>query len=187
MSEDLRLVEACTEEHFRAMSLIHALGWRTTYQDAVPADYMAREITDERWVPFFRQDYEEGINHGLLLYRGEKAVSCCTWGPARVGPSPRQSSLVNFDARGCEGWGELISFYTHPEEKGKGYGSLLMEAALDRLRSAGFPAALVMVLRENDGARRFYARHGFSWDGTHVDVPFPPNSVCVDLRYTRKL
>ena len=62
-----------------------------------------------------------------------------------------------------------------------------MEAALDRRRSAGVPAARVMVLRENDGARRFYARHGFAWDGAHVDVPFPPDAVCVDLRYTRKL
>ena len=26
--EGLRFVDACTEEHFRAMSLIHALGWR---------------------------------------------------------------------------------------------------------------------------------------------------------------
>ena len=53
MSDDLRFVDACTDAHFKAMSLIHALGWRTTYQGAVPDDYMAREITDERWVPFF--------------------------------------------------------------------------------------------------------------------------------------
>ena len=26
--DELRFVDACTEEHFRAMSLIHALGWR---------------------------------------------------------------------------------------------------------------------------------------------------------------
>ncbi len=26
--DQLRFVDACTEEHFKAMSLIHALGWR---------------------------------------------------------------------------------------------------------------------------------------------------------------
>ncbi|WP_297722708.1 hypothetical protein [Intestinimonas sp.] len=26
--EQLHFVDACTDEHFRAMSLIHALGWR---------------------------------------------------------------------------------------------------------------------------------------------------------------
>ena len=36
--ESLHFVDACTDEHFRAMSLIHALGWRDTYADAVPAD-----------------------------------------------------------------------------------------------------------------------------------------------------
>ena len=29
----LRFVDACTDEHFAAMSLIHALGWRD-----IPAD-----------------------------------------------------------------------------------------------------------------------------------------------------
>ena len=69
--DKLRFVDACTEEHFRAMSLIHALGWRDTYVDAVPADYMASEITDDRWVDVFRANYEtrNGV-HGLLLYRG---------------------------------------------------------------------------------------------------------------------
>ena len=28
MSENLTFVDACKEEHFKAMSLIHALGWR---------------------------------------------------------------------------------------------------------------------------------------------------------------
>ena len=75
MDAALRFVDACTGEHFRAMSLIHALGWRDTYADAVPADYMASEITDDRWVEVFRANYEtqNGI-HGLLLYRGDTPV-----------------------------------------------------------------------------------------------------------------
>ena len=28
---------------------------------------------------------------------------------------------------------------------------------------------------------------GFAWDGTHEDIPFPPDTICVDLRYTRSL
>lgn len=174
MSDDLRFVDACTDAHFKAMSLIHALGWRTTYRGAVPDDYMAREITDERWVPFFRADYTSGRCRGLLLYRGDTPVACCSYGAGR-GQEP-----------GCAGWGEIRSFYAHPDEKGKGYGSLLMEEALRRLRAEGYPAAYVYVLRENEGARRFYAAHGFAWDGTHTEIPFP-GAVCIDLRYTRVL
>ena len=83
--DELRFVDACTEEHFKAMSLIHALGWRDTYAEAVPADYMAREITDDRWVEVFRQNYESqnGV-HGLLLYRGDVPVSCLNYCKART-------------------------------------------------------------------------------------------------------
>ena len=35
---NLRFVDACTDEHFAAMSLIHALGWRDTYVGYVPDD-----------------------------------------------------------------------------------------------------------------------------------------------------
>ena len=50
--ERLQFVDACQEAHFEAMSLIHALGWRTTYTEALPAAYLQQEVTDERWVPY---------------------------------------------------------------------------------------------------------------------------------------
>lgn len=188
MSEELRFVEASTEEHFYAMSLIHALGWRDTYEDALPAEWMEENVTDDRWVDTFRRYAQEGVNHGLLLYRGETPVSCITYGPARIGVQDHGGGeIVNFDAAGYEGWGEVISFYTHPDERAKGYGGLLMEEAVRRLKGDGFPHAYVFVLRENEKSRRFYERHGFVWDGTHQDIPFPPDTICVDLRYCREL
>ena len=186
--EHLRFVDACTEEHFAAMSRIHALGWRDTYAEAVPADYMAREITDDHWVPYFRENYQLGRARGLLLCREDVPVACLNYGRART---------ENFSAGVKEGsdfpngayadWGEIISFYTHPRERGKGYGGLLMEEALARLRAEGYRNCFVFVLRENRSARRFYAAHGFAWDGSHADIPFPPDTICVDLRYVREL
>lgn len=186
--EKLRLVDACTEEHFRAMSRIHALGWKDTYVGHVPDEYLAREITDDRWVEVFRANYETGTCHGLLLYRGDTPVACLNYCRART---------ENFNT-GCEDdwerlnaayadWGEIATFYTHPDERGKGYGSLLMAEALRRLKADGFENAFVFVLRENEKARRFYTRHGFAWDGTYTEIPFPPDTVCVDLRYCRKI
>ena len=186
--EHLRFVDACTEEHFAAMSRIHALGWRDTYAEAVPADYMAREITDERWVPCFREDYQSGRARGLLLYRGDTPVACLNYGRARTenfNAGVKEGS--DFPNEAYAGWGELISFYTHPQERGKGYGGKLMEEALDRLRAEGYRDCFVFVLRENRAARRFYAAHGFGWDGTQAGIPFPPDTVCIDLRYVRKL
>lgn len=182
----LHLVDACTDKHFEAMSLIHALGWRDTYVGYVPADYMAREITDDRWVKYFREDYQTGRCHGLLLYRDDTPVACVNYGPGRV-DNLNAGSACTFDTQGYEGWGEIVSFYTHPAERGRGYGGLLFDEAVRRLKEAGYPSAFVFVLRENERARKFYAAHGFAWDGTHTDIPFPPDAVCVDLRYVKAL
>lgn len=187
MDQSLRFVDACTDEHFRAMSLIHALGWRDTYVDAVPADYMQREITDDRWVDVFRTNYEtqNGV-HGLLLYRGDTPVSCLNYCRARtVNYNP--GDICVFDNTAYADWGEIASFYTHPAERGHGYGGLLFDEACRRMKADGFECAFVFVLRENERARRFYAAHGFTWDGTHADIPFPHDTICIDLRYVKQL
>ena len=186
MSSQLEIVTASTPEHFAHMSLLHALGWRDTYKGYVPDDYMAREITDARWVPYFQRAYETGESTGLLAYVQGRPVSCLNYGPART-DNYNAGTVCTFPNAGYEDWGEIISFYSHPAERGKGYGGLLFEAALDRLRRDGFQRAFVFVLRENQGARRFYAAHGFAWDGTRAEIPFPPDAICVDLRYVRDL
>ena len=81
----LRIIDACTEEHFAAMSRIHARGWHAAYPGHVPDDYLRDVITEDHWIPFFREDYATGRCRGLLLYDGENPVCCCTCGPVRLG------------------------------------------------------------------------------------------------------
>lgn len=184
--EAYHFVDACTEEHFRVMSLIHAMGWRDTYDKALPADYLEKEITDDHWTAVFRENYKtkNGVR-GLLLYRGDTPVSCLNYCRARTA-NYNTGDICTFDNAAYADWGEIASFYTLPSERGCGCGGLLFEEALRRLRAEGYENAFVFVLRENEKARRFYAAHGFSWDGTHAEIPFP-GAVCVDLRYVRKL
>ena len=186
LPDGLRFVDAEKEEHFSAMSLIHALVWSDTYKGYVPDEYMSREITDDRWTPVFRTNFEAGACRGLLLYRGNVPVACINYCRARKS-NYNTGDICTFDNAGYEDWGEIASFYTHPAQRGRGYGGLLMEEALRRLKADGFQNAFVFVLRENERARRFYAAHGFAWDGTHADIPFPHDTVCVDLRYVKKL
>lgn len=185
MVENLRFVDATNMEHFRAMSLIHALGWRDTYVGAVPQDYLDREITDDRWVQAFRENYESQNGcHGLLLYRDDTPVACINYCPARL-TNYNPGDVCRFPNQGYERYGEIASFYTHPAERGKGYGGMLIEEAVRRLHAMGHEKVFVFVLRENQRARKFYAAHGFAWDGTHAEIPFPGGTVCVDLRYVR--
>lgn len=180
-----QLVDACQERHFRDMSLLHALGWRAAYRDSIPADYMTREITDGRWVPVFRQNYEEGVYHGLLLYNEDLPLCCATYGPARVDQSAGDT-VCNFSSPDLATWGELISLYGHPDHWELGYGSIVMEEILRRLQTAGYPGCFLYVLQENARARRFYEKHGFAWDGHSLEVALPPNAVLTDLRYCKE-
>lgn len=180
----VQIVDASREKHFSDMSLLHALGWRAAYRDSIPADYMDREITENRWVSVFRQNYEEGIYHGLLLYSDGTPLCCATYGPARVDQSAGDT-VCNFSSPDLAGWGELVSLYGHPERWGQGYGSAVMEEVLRRLRNTGYTGCFLYVLRENDRARRFYEKHGFAWDGHSLEVALTPDTILTDLRYRK--
>ena len=180
----LQLTDACEEKHFQDMSLLHALGWRAAYRDSIPADYMSREITDGRWTPVFRQNYQEGVYHGLLLYEGDVPLCCATYGPARVDQSAG-GTVCNFSSPDLAAWGELSSLYGRPDRWGRGYGSIVMEEVLRRLGAAGYPGCFLYVLRENDRARRFYEKHGFAWDGHSLEVALSEETRLTDLRYCK--
>ena len=182
--EQFHIVDACREQHFQDMSLLHALGWRAAYRDSIPASYLAREITDGRWVLVFRQNYKEGIYHGLLLYDMEQPLCCATYGPARVDQAAGDT-ICNFSSPDLSHWGELVSLYVHPDYWGQGYGSALMEEVLNRMKTAGYPGCFLYVLRENNRARRFYVKHGFAWDGHSLEVSLTPSVVLTDLRYCK--
>ncbi|MDE6880103.1 MAG: hypothetical protein K2P20_01960 [Oscillospiraceae bacterium] len=117
--EKIQLIDACEEKHFRDMSHLHALGWRTAYRDSIPAGYMTQEITDGRWTAVFAKNYEEGIYHGLLLYDGDQPLCCATYGPARVEQSTGDA-ICNFSSPDLAAWGELVSLYSHPNHWGRG-------------------------------------------------------------------
>ena len=182
----LEIIEAHTYEQFAALSRIHALAWHAAYQGILPQSYLDREITMDRWIPFFQSGVQRGTHRGLLLLQDGVPVCSGSFGPARL-DAGQDGSLCSFDNRAYVGWGEVISLYTLPGETGKGYGSQLLQEMVRRLESAGHVGCLLYVLQENRGARRFYEQNGFSWDGSQVEVPLPRDTVCTDLRYIRSL
>lgn len=56
---------------------------------------------------------------------------------------------------------ELLSIMTEPAARSQGIGAALLAAVCAECRSRGVAELLVTVDAANDGARRFYQRHGF--------------------------
>jgi len=81
--------------------------------------------------------------------------------------------------------GELYALYVAPAHWSTGAGRALTDAALDRLRAAGYRRVVLWTLIENARARRFYAKAGFAPDGaTNI---LPALGQVEELRYARDL
>ena len=126
-----------------SVSRIYEESWRAAYRGILPQDYLD-SIPAGRWVPYL----EQARRHVLLLEAGP-----CLAGVASCAAS-RDPSLPEH--------GELVSLYLLPAYQGRGYGRLLLEAALAELRALGHQEVFLWVLEENHPARRFYERAGFT-------------------------
>jgi GNAT superfamily N-acetyltransferase len=91
---------------------------------------------------------------GVLVAEDDagRVVGFATFGPSRDDDAP-------------EGTGEVPAIYVDPAEVGTGVGRQLLEETAAALREAGFTRATLWVLEENESARRFYERVGWTWDG----------------------
>jgi GNAT superfamily N-acetyltransferase len=55
----------------------------------------------------------------------------------------------------------LEDMVVRPDRRGSGLGSRLLQHAIDHARSSGFVRITLLTDRGNEGAIRFYERHGF--------------------------
>ncbi len=63
---------------------------------------------------------------------------------------------------------QLNSMHVHPDHHRRGIGNLLMEAATEFMKKAGYLSATLGVIQANTGARAFYEHHNWA-----VDELFP--------------
>ena len=73
-----------------------------------------------------------------------------------------------------------------PEAWGTGLGRALMTATLSHLAGCGFESATLWVLDTNARARRFYARAGWTADGSAKQDDIG-GALVTEVRYGRAL
>jgi ribosomal protein S18 acetylase RimI-like enzyme len=132
---------------------VHIRSWREAYAGIVPAEYL--EALDEadrasRW----EQDLRNGPRDNVRTWiaeAGSKTLGFATLGPSR-------------DEDADRGDVEIYSMYLDPGMWGRGVARELMRTVLADV-PAGTPITL-WVIADNDRARHFYRRHGFTPDGS---------------------
>jgi ribosomal protein S18 acetylase RimI-like enzyme len=83
------------------------------------------------------------------------------------------------------GHGVLQTLYVMPDVWSRGIGSTLHDHALDRLRETNVDEARLWTLTENQRARAFYEKRGWSLTGRTSVNPFPPHPI--EVEYARPL
>ncbi|MEY8298340.1 MAG: N-acetyltransferase family protein [Emergencia timonensis] len=149
----------------KAISKIYEKSWKFAYQGLIP------------------QDYLDGIPAGNWA----KAVDTPGWNTLLMLDGGRIVGTASYCHSRFKDWkdyGEIISIYFLPAYMGKGYGRALLQAALDKLAEMGCTDILLWVLAENERAKKFYEKNGFSASGAYLDDNIGGKSL-KELQYVR--
>lgn len=160
-------IRALEEGDLPAVSAVYAQSWRAAYRGIVPQGYLDR-LEDGAWLPALEERRGDSLAAEI---DGVLAGTVCA-APAR-------------DRRWPD-WGEIVALYLLPAYQRRGIGTLLLRAALDRLRERGFEKVYLWVAEKNTSARRFYEAQGFTPAPESTAAVFDGETVR-EVRYIRTL
>jgi GNAT superfamily N-acetyltransferase len=150
-------------------------------------------VRQRSWIAAYTGRMPQGIIDSIDL-----GVSWMNWSTSiRVPPVPSMRVTVAGPRGGVSGFsvvsacrddearddvGELRLLYADPTAWNRGVGSALLHHAVATLRSMGFDELRLWTLRDNERARAFYERNGWTADGTEQLAEHPQGSY-VEARY----
>ena len=141
--DEIRLIPALDEAALRRAAEVHAVSWQDSHRSFCPPDFVAAH-TPERQYRYLADKAASGSRIFLLLREGETPVGVVTV------------------------TGDLIAdLYILPEERNKGYGTVLLQYAMGQC--AGSPT--LWILENNTRAERLYRRNGFRPTGRVLEHP----------------
>jgi ribosomal protein S18 acetylase RimI-like enzyme len=146
------LVRDAAPADAEACAAVHVASWQTAYRGALPDDYLDGLRPADRlafWHGWIGQERDRGCV--LLAEHGDQVVGF--------------GSFIAHPSLGAS-WALLPNLYLAPDAIGRGHGSALMAAGLERLRGFGYEHVELWVHPDNGRAQRFYERHGWTSDGT---------------------
>lgn len=159
-----------------AMGVAHGLAWQVAYRGIIADSYLdAIDIPtwSDRW---------RGILTGEIAVDGiEPPVNLVAEIDGEVVGFANAGRFRN--APDDPTVGELWAMYVHPDQWGSAAGYQLMQAAMALFAEQRFQRAYLWVLEENQRARRFYERQGWTAETETMTGEFGGETV-VELRYT---
>jgi ribosomal protein S18 acetylase RimI-like enzyme len=155
-----------------AIARLHVRSWQTAYRGHMPQAHLDR-LDPAKRAALWSQTIEQPATLVLVATSGETLVGFCSLLPSR-------------DADASPTAGEISAIYVDPESWRSGFGSALLEAAIESARRRGFIEVTLWVLTSNTSARAFYEARGLRTDGKTRTEERPGFSID-ETRYRRRI
>lgn len=136
-------------EEADALAKLHVSVWRETYREYAP-EQAIRTLDETRRLPYWTKAIASGSV--WVADAGDEGLGVISFGPSQHDAFGRRA--------------EIKHLYVALNAQGQGVGRRLLEKALEQCAPNGVALA---VVRQNTGARRFYARLGGVECGAFTD------------------
>jgi len=168
MCERLHTVREAQLEDIPRLTRIMVQSFRSAFADFVSKETMDACANENNCYAMLRDIYQSGTMHFLI---GDEA-GMLVWQEQQESNEFPNSSV------------EIVALHSLLETVGTGLGRAMMTYALDQIHQmCGDVCIFLWAFRDNTRARRFYEKHGFTWDGSDRTSEF---DGAVEVRYVRK-
>ncbi|WP_430109594.1 N-acetyltransferase family protein [Paenibacillus sp. B1-33] len=139
-------IRVATHQDTERLAMVHVNSWKTTYQGIIPEAYLSNLSVEGRkknWGLIFKNPNQDETIY--VIEDGGKIIGFIDGGKNR-------ELGMDYDA-------EIYSFYLLKEVQGRGYGKLLFNRLVKKLRSDNYNSLMVWVLERNPSIG-FYEKMG---------------------------
>jgi ribosomal protein S18 acetylase RimI-like enzyme len=157
----------------RSIAEVQVKAWQRAYRGLLPEetlDNLSVEGAVGRWA----ERLEGSWGEFMVREQEDRVIGFVACGPSRDEDLGRQV-------------GEVYVLYVAPDAWRQGHGGTLLREELKILRQSGYREAILWVLHNNEGAKRFYERMGFESDHTTRIITRSDGTPMKVTRYRREL
>ena len=152
----------------KILAYIQTESWKAAFADIISAEDMERCTDIAKTEAMYENVLKSGYAEMSILKIDGKPHCIAAWSKAR---NPQFSDCA-----------ELICIHSLSENRGKGYGSMMMNHILKEIQGSEYDSVILWVFEKNTRARSFYEKHGFELtDNTQISYD------AIEVMYCKKL
>ena len=166
------LIRYAGKEDIDVLASVHSQSLRAAYKDIIPDDILNNDFSIERRKLGFIRELEVKKPFNAVAFDSGNPVGLLSFGDSRHIEISEDSI-------------ELWRIYLLPKYWGIGFGEELFNWGMSEIKARGYMKVILWVLEENNRARRFYEKNGFTHNGQKIEES--QGKKLTELLYIRSL